>query len=88
MYEMSGVLKEGKDGGYIVRAFDTPVILLDKKHDPTQQYLKAFGKQLLGKKVNILIIEQHDNYWLAQIAPDELKDKGFGRAQERKFGKK
>ena len=84
MIEMSGVLKEGRDGGYIVRALETPVILLDKKHGPTQQYLKTHGKELLGKKVNIAVIEQKENFWLAQISPEELREKGFGRVEERR----
>ncbi|MCD6414345.1 MAG: hypothetical protein J7L23_01810 [Candidatus Diapherotrites archaeon] len=87
MYEMSGILKEGRDGGYIIRAFDTPVIILDKHHDPTQQYLRAFGKEKLGKKVEVMIVDQHENYWMAQISPEELKAKGFSRAQERKMGR-
>ena len=84
---MTGILREGRDGGYIIRAFDTPVIILDRHHEPTQQYLKAFGKEKLGKKIEILIVDQHENYWMAQISPEELKAKGFSRAQERKFGR-
>lgn len=87
MYEMSGVLREGRDGGYIVKAFGSPVIILDRHHDPTQQYLRAFGKEKLDKKVEIVITDQHENYWMAQIAPEELRAKGFSRAQERKFGR-
>lgn len=87
MYEMSGVLREGRDGGFIVKAFGSPVIILDRRHDPTQQYLKAFGKDLVGKKVEIIVVDQNENYWMAQIAPEELKSKGFSRAQERKFGR-
>ncbi|MBN3037663.1 MAG: hypothetical protein JW834_04435 [Candidatus Diapherotrites archaeon] len=79
MLEMSGVLKEGRDGGYIIHAYDTPIILLDKKHAPTQQFLRAFGRKMLGEKVNVVIIEQHDNWWLGQIHPEALKKKGFGR---------
>ncbi|MCD6522709.1 MAG: hypothetical protein J7K68_03090 [Candidatus Diapherotrites archaeon] len=84
MFEMTGILREGKDGGYIVKAPETPVILLDKKHGPTQQYLKAYGRSLIGKRVNIYIIEQRENFWIAQISPEELKNKGFGRVQERR----
>lgn len=84
MYEMSGVLKEGRDGGFIIRAFDSPIILLDKTHGPTQQYLKAYGRKMLGEKIEIVVTDQFDNYWRAQVAPEELKSKGFSRTQERK----
>ena len=82
MLEMTGVLRQGNDG-YIVRAPETPIILLDRNHGPTQQYLKAFGRKLIDQKVPLLIVDQLERYWRAQIAPDELKAKGFGRVQGR-----
>jgi hypothetical protein len=87
LFEMSGVLKEGRDGGFIVHAFGSPVILLDKQHTPTQQYLKAFGKEKMGQKVELVITDQHENFWIAQISPEELRKKGFSRGMERQMGK-
>ena len=84
MFNMSGVLREGRDGGYIIRAPDTPIIILDRNHAPTQQYLKAYGRSLLGKSVQIYVTDQQENFWRAQISPEELKSKGFSRAQERR----
>ncbi|MCD4739768.1 hypothetical protein K8R43_01100 [archaeon] len=84
---MSGVLKVGREGGYIIHAFGSPIILLDKNHAPTQQYLKAFGKEMLGQKIDLVVTDQFDNYWRAQIAPEELKSKGFSRSQERQMGR-
>jgi hypothetical protein len=83
MLEMSGVLREGREG-YVVRAPGTPIILIDRNHMPTQQYLKAFGKELLEKKVQLVIVDQADNFWRAQISPEELKAKGFSRMTERR----
>ncbi len=82
MLEMTGILRQGNDG-YIIRAPDTPIILLDRNHGPTQQYLKAFGKDMIGKKVSLLIVDQLERYWRAQIAPEELRVKGFDRVQGR-----
>jgi hypothetical protein len=81
MISMSGILREGRDGGYIIRAPDTPVILIDRKHPETQQYLKAFGKSLLGKRVQITVVDQMENFWIAQISHEELKRTGFANVR-------
>lgn len=83
MFEFSGVLQEGKEGGYIIKAPGTPIILIDRNHIPTQQYLKAFGKELLGKKISVLIVDQEEKFWRAQISPEELRKKGFSRTAGR-----